>query len=596
MSYQTDVKTQLKFQSNVVILIGGTDYFSIHQPDSGLVVADPNDESVASLVLNPASIDIRRVTTNITTFSFRLLDADGVVSALVLGDAGNLIGKEVRVFLGRTGVAMDFANYYELPRTFIQKCEHGDNSYLFSSAEPTKKMDRAIYDFVAASGAAFASATTEFTMRDDISGFPTAGFLKIDEEFVSYTGIDIANNRFTGVIRGELNSIPTEHDINTDAVLVQTVTDNPLNIFLKIMTSGGGGSVYDVLQSGLAIDENLIDITDIEALRDSVFLGDSFTLSLYSIDSALKYIEEEILEPCGLRITNSANSKITLKVLNKAQFIAEDDIVNENTITKFPKWNLDGAKVTNVIEVQWDFNEGTGQYQKRSSFESSSSIAQYGKQPALKYEFRGIKELSEGQAFVDDFGSRLLARIARPTPEVQVNTQLDKSLQNVGDKAFVVSTKIPAADGTLNFSSLLEIISRSINLEKADVQFKMAFTSFTNIRSGFIAPSDNVVTVVSQKKITIASGRGARYQVGQYMRLWNNVGQVYFADAPNKIVDITGDSITFENNWTTVLVVTNHRMRFADYNDSVDSQKRYCYISDNGADFADGKQTYKVTY
>lgn len=632
-TYLDEVKTEKKFKGNVVIQItpkiDGADssFFAIHSPDSGLNVQTPHNRSVISLNLNPTQIDLRKVTTTIANYSFRILDKDEIITSLVGGDAADLIGAEVRIFLGRVGVAMAFEDYFELPVTYITKCEHPDNTYSFSSSEQTERMDKPLYDFKSALGVDILSGTTIWTMRDDISSFPTTGFLKVDNEFVSYTGKDLVLNRFTGVVRGELNSIPVAHNKDSDVVLVETVTDNPLNIILKLLTSNGGGGTYDVLQDGLGIDEDLIDVADIEALRDELFsdIGD-FKLSFYEIDSALKTMENEILMPLGLRFTNSLNSKVTLAVLDKARFVDELDVINEDTITKYPKWTIDGTKITNIIEARWDFEEGTGVWQQRAIFRDEESIALYGPQRPLKFDFKGPKALLDGEATVNDFGSRLLARLSVPTPEIEVTTQIDKSLQTIGDKAYLVSSKIPAPDGSLEFASDLEIVSRAINQTNGDVKFKLAFTSFTTIRSGFIAPSDLITSMSSQKKLNVAVGRSSRYMVGWYMRLWDQENQIYTDDPPNKIVgfetgsahlvtqdgdqlvdqdgnpfiiegDATEDSIVFQDDWTTVISDANkYRLRFADYDEAVASQKRYCFLSDSGLDFADGKPTYKVTY
>jgi hypothetical protein len=580
----------------VVVQIGAN-YFSIRQPDSGLSIASPYDKSVISLSLNPTQIDIRKVNTTISTFTFKLLDADGIISALVLGDAAPLIGQEVRIFIGRSNVAMAFSDYFELPRTFIKKCDHGDNAYSFSSAEQTDRMTKPIYTAKSALGADILISTTTITARDDLADFPTAGVMKIDDEFISYTGVNLGLKQFTGCVRGELNSVPAAHSINTDIFTVETITDNPLNIILKLLISGGGGGTYDTLQSGLGISNALVDVSGIEALRDELFLGVQYTLTLYSIDSALSLIETELLMPNNLRFSNSVTtSKLTLAILDKARYVEDDEIIDEDTITKFPKWAIDGAKVTNKIQIDWDYKEATKVYQKRDTYSDAASISAYGEQSPLVLKFKGIKSTLDGQALVDDFGGKLLARLALPTPEVSINTQIDKSLQALGDKAFLVSSKIPAADGTLNFSSLLEILSRSIDVTKGDVSFKLAFTSFTNIRSGFIAPSDTVVSVISQKKITVASGRGAQYKVGWVMKLWNSLSLVYESDAANTIESIVGDTITFTNNFATTLLTT-HKIRFGIYDEVTESQKRFCFLSAAGANFtADNKPTYKVTY
>lgn len=623
-TYLEAVQAEKKYTGNVVIQIG-TDYFSIREPDSGLSIAAPYRECIFSLVLNPTTIDIRKVTTTISSFSFRLLDKDGIITALVLGDAVNLIGQEVRIFLGRSDVGMDFADYFELPRTYINKCDHGDNSYNFVCTEQTERMAKPIYKFESALAVDILAGTTTWTMRDDITPFPASGFLKVENEFVSYAGKDLILNRFTGVVRGELNSTPAAHSANSNTVLVETVTDNPLTIILKLLISGGGGGPYDVLQSGLGLDASLIDVAEIEALRDDLFVGDSYTLSLYSIPSALKYLEDQLLMPNNLRFTNSRNSKVSLAILDKAVFVEEDDVIDEDTITKYPKWSIDGAKVTNSITVNWGFNEGTNRYEQKATFTDSASIAAYGASTPLVFSFKGPKVATGGATLVDDFGSKLLARLAYPTPQIDVSTQIDKSLQTIGDKAYMVSDKIPSADGTLNFASNLEIISRAINQTSGDVQFKLAFTSFTNIRSAFIAPSDLITSFISQKRINVANGRGPQYKVGWYMRLWDETAKVYKSDPPNKIVEIRlndlglftqdGDTlvledgfnllqdnlapeatIVFENDWATDLSTSTYRIRFADYNEAVESQKRYGFLSLGGANFDDGKPTYKVTY
>lgn len=595
-NYVDVVKTEKKFVGNVVVQIG-SDYFATRQPDSGLSISAPYDKCVMSLTLNPTQIDIRKVTTSISTFSFKLLDAQGIISALVLGDAAPLIGQEVRIFIGRTGQAMAFSEYFELPRTYIKKCEHNDNAYNFSSAEQTDRMTKPIYDITSALGVDILISTTTITARDDISDFSVPGFIKIDDEFISYTGVNVGLKQFTGCIRGELDTVPAAHSINTDIVEAETITDNPINIILKILISGGGGGTYDTLQSGLGISNTLVDVAGIEALRDELFTGVQYKLSLYSITSALKFLEDELLMPNNLRFSNSVTtSKLTLAILDKARYVDDDEVIDHDSITKYPGWALDGAKVTNNIQINWDYSESLKSFQKRNIFKDAASITAYGEQSPLVFNFKGIKSTLDGQALVDDFGEKLLARLSLPTPEVSVNTQIDRSLQAIGDKAYLVSDRIPAADGTLNFSSLLEILSRSINVTKGEVSFKLAFTSFTNIRSGFIAPSDLVVSVISQKKITVASGRGAQYKVGWAMRLWNTLTQVYEADAVNFIESISGDTITFQNNFATTLLVT-HKIRFATYDDVTESQKRFCFLSLAGANFtADNKPTYKVTY
>lgn len=595
-TYLAEVVSNKKFTGNVIIKIDGQ-YYGIRQPDSGLSISEPFARCVLSLILNPTQIDIRRVTTTVASYSFRLVDRQNVITNLIAGDAAAFIGREVEIWLGRSGVDMDFADYYKLPITRVKKVDHSDNSYNFSSTEETDRMGKEIYSFKSALAVDILTGTTTFTMRDSIADFPSTGFLKLDNEFVSYAGKDLVLNQFTGVIRGELNSTVANHSSNTDCVLVETLTDNPLNIILKILISGGGGGTYDVLQDGLGIDESLVDLTEIETLRDNLFSTRQFTLSLYNIESALKFMEEQLLMPNNLRFTYSKNSKLTLAVLDKAVFVEDTELINEGSINAYPKWSVDGNRVVNALEIQWGFNEGTNMYEHRDVVEDALSIAAYGRQTPLKYNFKGVQELLDGEDIISDFAERLLARLSTPTPEVQVNTHVDKSLQNIGDKTRVESSQIPAATGSLNFASELEIVSRSINYQTGDVQFKLAFTSFTQIRSCYIAPSDKFLTAPTAKQATVAAGRGDSWIAGWAVRLWDIAAEDYTGDPVNYIESISGDTINFLNAWVTSLSpATNFRLKFADYDDCVDTQKRYCFMSDGGANFDDGKPTYRITY
>lgn len=593
-TYLNEVQTEKRYIGNVVIKIG-VNYFAIRQPDSGLVISSPFDRCVQSLVLNPTTVDLRNVTTTIASYSFKLIDKELAISALVKGNAADFIKQEVTIWLGRSGTGMDFADYYQLPKTRIQKASHPDNSYTFSSVEDIERMQRSLYDQESFLYGDILPGTTTIVADRDISEYPTAGLLKIDDEFMSYSSIDTVLNRFNGVIRGELNSIPATHTGGTQILAAESITDNPINILLKILTSGGGGGPYDVLRDGLGISSTLLDFTEIETIRDNLFSSRTFSLALYSIDSALKVIEDEILAPLNIRFSYSQNSKITLAVLDKAVFVDETGSIDEDSITKFPQWDVDGNRVVNVLKIAWDYDEPSSKFLKNETYKDADSIAKFGEQTPLNYEFKGVKAALDGADLISYFAGRLLARLSSPVPEVSLNAQMDKSLRNIGDKTYIKSSQLPSSDGTLNFASEMEIVSRAINIQNGDVQFKLAFTSFTDIRSGYVAPSDLIQSISSQKKVTLPAGRGAYYKAGWVMRLWDASLSQYTADPINTIESISGDDITFVNSWATTLT-TNHRIKFCDYDDATESQKRYSFISSGSSNFADNRTPYLITF
>jgi hypothetical protein len=639
-SYIDLVKTEKTFRSNCVIKINGT-YFAMRQPDSGLVIADNYKNAVVSLVLNPTSIDIKKVNTTIASNSFKIIDRNGIITALIQGDARDLMGSEVRIWLGRSkshdnDVAMDFSEYFELPQTKLKKIDHAGNDYLFTSTEDTDRMGKAIFDARSALAVDILAATTELTMRDSIESFPSSGMIKVENEFISYASKNDSTKTLSGCIRGELGSTAADHEADTDCYETERVTGNPIDVLLKIMISDGGGGAYDTLSKGLGISASLIDVDEMEEIRDALFDGIEIELDLSNIESALKFMEQEILQFFNIRFTTSLNSKISLAVLDQAVFSAEEDVIDEDTIRDYPKWSVDESKIVNVIKINWDYDPTTNQYGKYNEETESDSITEYGRRAPLTFNFKGVKSDLDGENLVQDFARVLLTRLAYPTPEVELKTQLDRSFLNIGQKAYVESSKIPNVDGTLSFATSMEIVSRAVNFQTGDVTLRLAFTSFTNIRSGYIAPSDMILTYASQKKVRIAADRVSQYLIGWKMRLWDSWTNSYCADPVNTIVGlVNGDealsvaeilhteqnlpfeleqggsleleqsapgtpftewALIFENNWTTVMDNKRYIVRFADYDDVIASQKRYGFISNNGANFDDGKPTYKVTY
>ena len=624
-----------KYISNTVILINGV-YYCARQPDTGLAVAAPYDKMIVGPpILNPAQIDIRKVNTTIATYSFKLLDKNEIVSTLVNGSGAALVGQNVTIWIGRsrrnaTFEANDFAGYYQLPITRIKKIEHVDNTYTFTTTEDTDKIAKPVFDSASALAVDIVAGTTDLTMRDPIDNFPDTGWIRIDDEIIAYTSRDTVTRTFQSVSRGQLGSTAAAHTANTIANQTETVTDNPINIILRMLISNGGAGTYADLSDGLGISETLIDLAEIESIRDNLFSTREITLELCDIDSALKFIETEILQIFNLRFTYSTNAKLTLTVLDKAVFSPSVETIDEDTITTYPKWTVDDSKIVNQLKIYWDYDDLTGQFLRYSDLIDQDSIDVYQARTPLTFNFKGVKEDLDGDDIIAEFARVLFTRLSTPVAEVEVKTHIDRSLKNIGDKVFVESTKIPAPGGALNFSSDMEITRRAINHQQQEVTFAFAFTSFTKFRSGFICPSDLVTAVVTQKKIQVTTGRSAKYRTGWYMRLWNDLTQVYEADPPNLIVSIDveesggdvlllesgdsllaedgtgllleesdagadGDFITFADNWITTLT-TNHRIRFAKYNDVDNTQKRYCFISDDGANFDDGKPTYEVTY
>lgn len=591
-TYQYEVKNTKNFVGNAVIRFGGQ-YYCTRLPDSGLTVPKEQQRIISSLVVNPTKIDPKRVSTTIGQYSFTLMDRHGVLSSVIKDTGADVIGQTLELWLGRSGVSMAFSDYYKMPDTRISKVDKVPGGWAFSTKESTDRMNRPLYQTKVHLDGDILAGTTTILSKDDISDFPASGKFKIDGEIISYTSKNNGTKTFSGCARGEFSTTPDAHDDNADLMFCETVVNqNPIDILLQLLTSGSGTGSYDLLDDGLAIGTQLIDVTAIEALRDNLFPSVQFSLAFYAIDNALQYIEREILAPLNLRFTYGTNSKLTLKKLNSTEFVEIVDTLDHNSIVGLPKMMIDETKIVNRITVNYDYDENNNRYLKTKVFEDATSIATYGKSVSpLTFSFKG----TDDDAFITAFGDELLERLSTPKPEIEVKTFISKSLLNVADPGRLETNTLPNSNGELNFASDMEIIERSINQTNGECKLKLVYTGYTGTRFGYIAPTASIAAVVSQKRVTLGAGRTDLFQAGWKMRLWDTSDNDYEADDVNTIASIDGNDLIFENDFITTLD-TGHKLKFADFDQVVASQKRYAFVGNPaGADFSALEKSYKIT-
>jgi hypothetical protein len=586
-----------KYIPNVVILFK-SEFFAIRQPNSGLTIDSDKVGLVSALTVNPTAIDPFRASSTTSNYSFKILDTNGIITAFLNGDNKFFQGEPVTIWVGRYGTKvadqMDFADYLELPTVYVNKWNKVENAYSFQAVEARDRLSTGAFNVVAKLGVDIVAGTTEITMQD-VSTLPTNGTIKIDDEFISYTGIIGLN--LQSCIRGERDSTPVAHDGGSDVFLVQEIEANPINILLQLLISSGGGGSYDLLSDGAGIDETLVDISQMEDVRDEFFSSYTYSFAIFKIESLKRFIEDELLYPLGIRLRSNSNGKIGLALIDRNIFEIDAPILNHDNMTKDPEFIVEDTKINNQLRVFWDYSEAADEFMKVTEYTDADSITDYGVKDWKEVSFKGIKASLSGQAIVDAFGLLFINRFKDPRPVIKVAAFLSTSNSNLGDKIDLESNLIPNDQGELNFASTLEIVQRAINHETGDCLFQLAFTSFTGVRLCYISPSDLVISHASQKIITLGAGRGDNYRRGWMMRLYDNTARDDADSQVNEILSVVGDVITFVDNWATTLVNSQHRIRFADYDEGITvQQKRFCYISDGTNDFDDGKQPYQISF
>jgi hypothetical protein len=576
-----------KYIPNVVIRFAST-YFSIRQPDSGLTVPATTVGLVTSLSLNPSTVDPFRPSVAINTNSFKLIDRGDAVTALFNGNTELFQGELCEIWLGRVGVGMNFADYLKLTDTYIHKVSRADGSYSFSTQEVKDRLNKDVFSEQNKLGASILPATTAITLQSPPAN--SSGLIKINNEFISYTGV--SGNQITGCIRGEEGSTPANHSFGDDVFFCEVVSGNPIDLLLQLLISPAGGGPYSVLDDGANIDDALVDVAEFEKIRDEFFVGQTYDFILYQVDNLKAFIEQEILSPAGIRLRSNLNSKIGLGILNKPVINIDAPDLDDDQLTKRPTYSVDETKIVNHLNIQWGYDWPTEKFTKITTYNDAASVASFGDRKAVNLNFKGVTT----QAEVDESAANYFLRFAYPKPLIDTNAHLSASGWGLLEKPTLFSNQVPTSAGNLNFGDSVEILQKAINYQTGDVRFQLSFTQFTGLRVCFIAPSDTILTFTDQKTVNVGAGRGSQYRVGWVMRLYDNTTRDWTADPLNTITGISGDTLTFQNNWTTTLVNSQFKVTFADYNDVTDQQKRFCFISDNGNTFSDGLPSYLISY
>jgi hypothetical protein len=566
----------------------------MRQPDSGLVIDADKNGLLTSLNINPTTIDPFRATTTISNYSFTLLDKDNIITAMLNNDSKYFQDEQVEIWLGRVDVDMDFSDYLKLPDTYVSKCSRQDSRYTFSTQEVKDRLATGAFNTVAKLSGSILSGTTTIGLQSIPANWPSTGYALIDQEFIQWTSVN--GNDLEGCTRGEFTTTPAAHDIASDVVLIESIQDNPINILLKLLISGGGGGTYDTLSDGCGIDESLIDIDQFEQIRDELFSTYTFRFRLGGIDKIQDFIAQELCFPLGVRLRANNNSKIGLALIDRNIFDIDSPVINHDVLTKQPGWVVDDTKITNRIRIFWDYDDATKSYLKVSEFIDTDSITEFGNKDWKEYRFKGVLDSLNGSDFVNAFQLLLFGRFAFPKPLIDVNTFMKSSFLAMGDKVNVESSLIPNNEGSLEFASTLEVIQKNINILTGDCRFQLSFTSFTGVKICYLAPSDTITSFVSQKVVNIGAGRGDNYRAGWKMRLYNNSDRDLVDSQVNTIESINVDQITFVDDWDETLVNNRFRMMFADYDDVVEQQKKFCFISSGSNEFSDGKSPYKISF
>lgn len=590
---------------NIVIQIDGVNY-AIREPDTGLTIAD-EFLIVKNPTINGVTVDIRKSNSPISTFSFKLMEYEfNQTSTKIMLDDAQFLEKDCIIYAGHSTGSFDFSDYVELAKTKITSVKKIGNGYSIISKDVASLINQPALNRNGLLTTFILSSSTSLSIPDT-TDWPGAGNIRVDSEFMNYTSKDIDGVTLLGLTRGILSSDAVEHDAGSTVYFVTPLeVVNPVNMILQILLSNTGDlsnhGTYDVLDNGLNIPPASVDIASMESLRDDQFLNEEHTLHVWAADDMMKYLEKFLLPSTNLRFI-SVDGKITLSLLDQVNFAETVPLIDENSIIGVPTWGLTSDKIVNVIEVRYDYNFSLGKYSTATTFTDADSIATFGTKKTHVLNMPSVTTALNGSTIATERAGRLLGRLSTARGKVSLTCHFDKSNINIGSNAQISHRYLPQQGGTLGFNDQLEIMSRSIDLEKSVVRYALEFTSYTGIRVPFIGPSPKIVSITSQSVFELSDA--SCYSVGDRIVLFqdgapdflsNPTAGDYLPDGTRIIQSIVGNTITVSAVFTTTLAI-NMWVKLPDYDEATEEQiSKYAFIGENAGFFNDGSKSYQIIF
>jgi hypothetical protein len=302
-------------------------------------------------------------------------------------------------------------------------------------------------------------------------------------------------------------SIKTSIFTTADEDTSVTISGNPLDLVMQILTSTGAGTngTYDTLAetNGRGIDDDLIDIATIEEIRDSYFPTLDWSFTLLESWEAKDFIESQIMLPLGLYLTTKNDGSISMKRV-APPLLADNPVhLNEDNIIGIPRIKKKLPYMINEIVWKRDYDSTTDEWGKHQIYINSDSLNKYKFSKQLTIEsYAATGDITD--TLVADRNSRLDTRFADPYPVYDISAQWsDAKAIEEGEVIFLSHPKMAVlATGKRGVSAedplVCEVVSAVPNVMRGTVavtaigtpwNFGARYVVISNLDIGYEAAS-----------------------------------------------------------------------------------------------------------
>jgi hypothetical protein len=585
-------KTRFKVNNVIeVVLDGGSEFYSMH-PISGFSAI--KDYIIGDINEKAQKISVKRASSSYGSMPISLLDKSNEITASMATESWS--NKKIIVYAFYDGLTWptDRATIFTGRLT---SAKSKANLWNIIVQEEGGFISKTLYDQESALTAAINDSVTSIPVESASNYDSTGGFVAINSEFISYSGVDTVSEDLTGAVRGVEGSTAASHSLGDSVHQLVKLSGDPITLMLQILLSvdgdGANNATYDVIsEGGVGLATADVDVSTFETIRDSNSFG-TYTFHIKEgMADAVKFLETEILTPTNTRLINTFEGQISLALLTKLVFGATTKQIDNDSIVGDTTLKIDQKQIINKLKISSNYDAVTNKFRTIKEFEDATSIGLYGESSRSKksFSFKGIPT----DALVTTFANNYFLRNSTPAPEITFKSFLKNRVLAPGDKIELEVKNTPNLSlGNRAFNDQMEV--QSIALKGDLITIKASRTNFQTGRLAYIAPAKVIASKSSETVFDVASGTGSCFQVGWKMTLYNSTTGARDSTF-RTITDITTDTITIDTAFdVTISTSGNHYIRFADFNDVVESQKLYAFIGDSSDQlFDDGSDSYVI--
>jgi hypothetical protein len=374
-----------------------------------------------------------------------------------------------------------------------------------------------------------------------------------------------------------------------------TISGNPINILLACLTSTGNGTNgnYDYLAAvnGLGIDTDFINVTAIEAVRDTWFPGASYYMK-FTIDKRIKakdFFEREIFKPLNLYPIIDVQGKFFVRRFAPPLITSLGvQTYNEDNIIGLPGYDTNLAGLIN--EVEFFYNHNGDDFVDEIYYIDSTSLNGRGpgKKP-LTIKTKGLhSDLSPASITIDVANilarrkNAVFSRFATPPIKLNIDAWYTQWISEAGDIVPITHSKLPDIEsGTRGLSEArMEIIKKDVDFKSGKVKVEALNTGFAKDIYFVISPSMTVTAGASGTEFTVSATDAAKYANF-------TLPEVRVSDAGMRSQAASITILTIDT--TTGVIICDDIgstpsagwiITFADYDNCTDEQKLYGFFSD----------------